>query len=88
MSECVNCISLMKRIKALQESVLLIEHKFDSIKEENKILEAEKIQWSSEKNKQQLIVTNFLNKNQDLVSVIQDELISVKNRLRKYEKVD
>ena len=79
---------LMKRIRANDEVTSELDRILNIQKEEIERLKKKEDQYHTEAGSQQQIITQHLMSRDSLVSQLQNELISVKTRLKKYEKVD
>lgn len=81
-------VYLLKRIRVhddiVQEMGIVLEQQKKYIIS----LENEKDHWNKSKCQEQQIIAQQICNNDNIVSALENELINIKSRLRKYEKVD
>ena len=85
---CVDCTYYLKKIDSLSIAVSKLEKIIELQQVELSKNEAQKKQFEFEKIKQNSIIASHMSNNDSVVNQLQEELISTKRRLRKYEKVD
>ena len=79
---------LLKKTASYELGMQKLQGIIDVQRKEIKRLEKEKQQWSQDKISQQQVIAQQLLNNDNVVSQLQNELIELKVRLRKYEKVN
>lgn len=81
-------LSLTKRINTHSSIVADFNFILEAANKKIDLLEKEKNQWVTDRINQQQVITQQLGNSDNIISQLQNELITTQDRLKKYEKVD